>query len=406
MKNKILGMVIVIAVFLSAFSINASATEAANLSGGQILKQYILQNSTILQTSEKKELSLEEESSIKAMYISSYIQNNDNVAEKYGGCYIDSNGELHILFVSGTESSIINKVKTMAENDVVNDICEYSLEELNSLKEYISNLISNETTNLDLANIKKDIVGVGIYEQYNKVFVEIRDCDSKKVELFKNLISSSEAIVFEDAENYEKQATYLKPGSEIAIGTSSGNKYSIGFRCKRLTASGSYNYGFVTSAHGNSRGQNVYVSNTYIGFISVRSLENNGTADGAFVYVVDDNYEPSNTVAQNGKVLTAGAYVNSFVTGKTVYKAGKSTNLTSGKITSTSYNCTIDGITTKDCVQAAYKSDSGDSGGVVYMTVDGSNFAAGIHMAGATNADSAVFVKAANLKSALDIILY
>lgn len=257
-------------------------------------------------------------------------------------------------------------------------------------------------------------MGVGINQEENNVFVQIKNCNESKIEVFKKAISDSSAIVFENIIKIE-YVYALNSGQGILIGPSlsSAGTYSIGFRCYRLLSTGGYIEGFVTAAHGNAVGENVYVSNKNIGTIAAWERTDNGTVDAAFVRITDDEYVSVHTTFSKNSSLVAGSYVGSFSSGEIVKKEGTSTGYTSGKIKSASYILN-DTVTMRDCVSATYDCAGGDSGGIVYQTIDSLNYVAGICMARVTSTNTStgevttfsVFVKAANIQQALNLALY
>lgn len=404
MSKKIITIITAVAVFLSLFSINVSAAQTTNLSGGQLLKQYALEDSIVDETIMSTELTTEDKAAVNAAYLQSYIDSNVNAEQAYGGRYIGDDGKLHVLFTENVQNSIIDSVNTMTESEAIYEQCEYTLDELIALKEYIGECLLN----FDKTNQNVDVVSVGVYEQYNKIFVGIKDCNQEKIKTFKKYITNSAAVEFENAEKYD-YCININAGSSVGIGAtaSTAGGYSVGFRCRYLRASGEYIYGFMTAGHGNSAGDFAFVGGTQIGYVAAWSHNNNSAVDNAFVYVNNSNYTTTNTMIASAGVLVAGAYATTYTTGATVYKVGNTTNLTSGKITSTSYQYTFgDGTTKKDLVQIAARGADGDSGGTVYSKSNGSNYITGTCEAAATNGSSLLFVKITNIKDIFDITLY
>lgn len=113
--------------------------------------------------------------------------------------------------------------------------------------------------------------------------------------------------------------------------------------------------------------------------------------------------------------LSVFAEKNSYVNlteGKTVYMAGATSTLKSGKIVSSSMiadGSDDDGVTIKDCVEASYLSDPGDSGGLVYLKQNNQQYIAGINVAECYENKKevgSIFVKAKNVVDVLNIIPY
>ncbi len=89
------------------------------------------------------------------------------------------------------------------------------------------------------------------------------------------------------------------------------------------------------------------------------------------------------------------------------------TKLTTGKILSLNHSYTPEGYKEKfnDCVLASYKSDEGDSGGLVYMDANGEYRIAGNHVCTYVDREtkqclSSIFIKAENIIKDVDIMPY
>lgn len=405
MKRKIIAIVVVLSMSLSFASINVSANETDKLSGGDLLKQYVSESNISNEITTQAELTKQDEANINASYIQSYVDKNLSAKQSYGGCYIDDSGKLHVLMTKTTESNVIDTINAITNDSVVYETCNYTLDELIALKEYIISIILTETTDTELVKIIDDIVAVGVYEQNNSVFVEIKNCSDEKIDIFKEKISSSNLIVFENTEGYNNEDTIMiRPGSAISAENNTHGR-SVGFRCWLLTSSGSYIKGFMTAAHGIDAGDDIFHEGTRIGY--VQTYINGGYVDGAFVYLTNvNNYDLSNVTQYAARALSTNSYISSFATGATVYKEGRTTELTSGKITSTSV--TVKGeassVTISDCVKTDYDSGSGDSGCVVYIYKDSAYRIAGIHKGSSEN--NAYFVKVLRIKEAFDVVIY
>lgn len=413
--KKFISVIIIISMCLSVTSTTVLA-ESVGLDGGELLKQYATQNDSSDEVSTTTELTVLDQANINAEYIQNYIDSNEVAQRFYGGCYIDDDDKLHVLFTNDVENDVINNVNIMTNDSIVIEKCVYTFDELEILKETISDIMISELLDDNTAEIANDIVAVGLYQKQNKVFVKIKDCKKEKIELFKKLISDSNAVVFENSDGLVKCSTSLKSGWSIAISTSTGYwGYSIAFRCKRLKSDGNYATGFMTAAHGNNAGDYVYNSSATkrIGYIMSWCYTNNGRVDAAFVYLTNtEEYEMSNTIRANGGTLVSGAYAATYTEGNTVYMAGGETGLTSGKITSSSAvanGTEEDPVTIRDCVIADYLSVEGDSGGLVYIKQNGNKYISGINMARCLERDEDVgsyFVKAKNVIDVFDLIVY
>lgn len=412
MKRKTIIFITIFAMLLSLFSTNVLAAENTNLSGGQLLKQYVLEaDAAFNEMVAPSNLKAQDKANVNAMYLQSYVDSNDKAKQTYGGRYIDNNGELHVLLTEGAQTDIVDDINKMTENCVITETCENSLDELMALKDYVSDLMTTERTNPTLNIITNDIMAVGIYEHLNKVVVKIRNCNDEKITLFKNLICDSDAIVFEDIEGFETKLD-IYAGAYIEIGSSpyTANGYSVGFRCKKLNSLGEYVIGFMTAGHDNIVGQNVYSGIAVIGSVMERSYGNTGNVDCAFVGITNENYTPVNILRGRQGTLVDGIFITEYSIGDTVYMMGATTNGTSGTITSTSMDTYIeeDRITIKDTVEATYRCEAGDSGGVVYKNIANTNCVTGINFAGAetNNGYLSSFSKVNNIVNVFRVTLY
>ncbi len=410
--KKIISVIIVISMCLSIASTTVSA-ESIRLDGGELLKQNILSKKILDEELKLTNPSAQDKAIINIDYLQKCIEKNEKAYREYGGCYIDDEQNVHVLFTENVDKEVINNINETISSNIVYETSKYALNELVELQETITNYISKETTNPELEKLIEDIVGIGINQEDNIVFVGIKDCDENKIKLFKKEILDSTAIVFENVTEIEYVAG-LNAGQGISIGTSlsTAGEYSIGYRCYMLLSTG-YIAGFVTAAHGNTVGNKVYVSGEIIGSVIARSRINNGTVDAAFVQITDNEYVLANKTAYRETPLVAGSYIGSFSAGETVKKEGSKTEFTSGKIISANYTFN-DTVVIRDCISATYNCGPGDSGGIVYQTVNSSNYVAGICMGKVTQTNTStgeqtsfgVFVKAENIEDALNVIVY
>lgn len=413
MRRKGIICITILAMLISLFSVNVSAMQPTKLSGGQLLKQEILEDGLL--NNQNLNVENSEDASIIATYLENYISSNDKAKQVYGGCYIDDNGRLNVLLTNNATETIINDIKAVTDDSARLGDCEYTLEELNILKEYISDYMAVESSDEQIKEVTENISAVGIYQKQNKIFVRLRDDSYENIQNFKEIISDSETIIFEKGQGYTPCSSTLMCGSKIYISSNpESGDYSIAFRCKRLTSSGNYATGFMTAAHGNNVRDTVYAytgSNTVtsIGYVMAWCYTNNGRVDSAFVCINNSNYIMSNTIHAGAGTLVAGAYASTYTEGNTVYMAGAYSTLTSGRIIANSVvadGSDDDGVTIRDCVQASYSSVEGDSGGLIFIRQNSSNYIAGINSAKATNNNSSFFIKMSNIRNVFDIVLY
>ena len=225
--------------------------------------------------------------------------------------------------------------------------------------------------------------------------------------MYKKYVIDSENIIFENTNGIYCDVNVLKPGQRIWVYGVGG--YSMGFRCKRLKMDGTYQYGFVISGHGNRAGNYVRLTEdgANVGYIELREYTNGGTVDASFVYLTNySDYEVSNMISGSSSNYLSTTYSVNWAPGTLVYKAGATTNITSGQIASNdSISKTNDGMTIYDTYKCYYVSDSGDSGGVVYTGNGvGAKSVLGIHRSHSSAYSYAVKIE--NICEAFDVSLY
>lgn len=322
------------------------------------------------------------------------VDNNKSVEKEYAGAYIDEDNK---LVVNLTTSSIKTKniVQENTESQKVKfQKQEYTYDTLLKAYEKIGNAI-NDT------KYAKVVSSFYVDEINNAVVVDISDLSY--ADSFKEDICDDNCIQFnETAEKIAPTTTKLKPGGYIG---NASYGYSIGWRGWRINNAGNYTEGLVTAAHSNNVGNIAYTYGGHkFGKFVLRRFS--GTMDAAFVQRTNDNYDVSNTIKFSGSSLKAGYYVSGSCTGCTVYKVGMTTGLTSGKVLSTSCSVTYDNKTFTDYVKASYRSDNGDSGGLVYMDINGSYCILGTHVACVKGEAISYLVKAQNIIEKVDIYPY
>ena len=242
----------------------------------------------------------------------------------------------------------------------------------------------------------------------NQVVVEISDLSN--AQNFREEICAAKCIHFKKTvREAETQMTYLKPGGNIKNNAFS---YSIGWRGCRVNNAGNYTEGLVAAAHNNKVNDVAYTSGNHI-FGKFVKRRYGGDLDAAFVQNTSKSFDVTNTIKYSGSSLAGGYYVrkSNLKVGQTVYKVGMTTHLTKGKILSlNATETTKDGNTFSDYVRADYHALGGDSGGLVYMDVNGQYRIAGNHVVGYDSNkpgnSTAWFVKADNIINKMEIYPY
>ncbi|MBQ8818546.1 MAG: hypothetical protein IJZ83_08215 [Clostridia bacterium] len=329
--------------------------------------------------------------------IMTYMENeNDHpnsLSQYFGNMYIDNNQTLVIYLLENANYDIEN-IKCIAEYDnVIIKKAEFSYNELFTLKSEISEkikLLKNQVFYYDdqFLNIMLDsFVGIGIDDTNNSLSVDFTNLDNEKIQTFKKYVYDSSAIYFNNVDEAmsENAATKYYPGEKIYVYNFESSSYricSMGFRAWRLRADGSYIYGFVTTGHAGDAGDPVLFTNLLVDSALIGNIvisQQSETIDAAFVGVETDRidlqpfaYYSDDDGDTTGKdELDTSVYFTSVSTGRDVVKNGGTTYRTTGEVKSSSYDAVLvssDGSerTISDCIKANYKSDNGDSGGIVY----------------------------------------
>lgn len=251
--------------------------------------------------------------------------------------------------------------------------CEYSFKELLEILDEIKHkqkMYSDE----DL-----QIVSYGIDTRMNKVVVSMIDCNDFNIAKFESEIIESPAIIFENTDSYPLAESYpVQPGEEMKAGSTYNAFHgSIGYRAKdRFGVKG-----IVVSGHVVPSGGALFYNNQQIG--SCVDYMQGGSIDAAFCQITNSFYEPSNITIYGNVPLYANVGV--LYPGQMAYKEGYITEKTNGGVQKTNLHVKfkqkiginqfkyyeLDNITA-----AKYKSDEGDSGGIVYNSA---GWISGIH---------------------------
>lgn len=325
----------------------------------------------------QKEDALQQDAKDAYAELMDVVEESAAVEKNYAGAYIDDDNQLVVNLTTSSE-----KVQDIVQENTESQKVEfqekkYTYEELTEVSDQIADaMVGTEYMEV--------VSSIGVNEIDNAVEVELDDLSYETG--FRAEVSNHECIRFKKS-LHEVQAgkTDLKPGGYIG-NYSSG--YSIGWRGWRINNAGNYTEGLVTAGHQN-RVNDVALTYSRGNFGKFVKRRFGGNLDTTFVQRTNKNYGVSNTIKFSGSSLKPGYYVRSsnICVGQKVYKVGMRTGLTSGKILNRSckvtypeYDGNPDTLFT-DFVKADYYAFAGDSGGLLYMDVDGAyrivgNFAA------------------------------
>lgn len=434
--SKFLAVFMCLSILVSGTILPAYAAESEQ-EGGEILESLYIEQQEALIVDED-EIALQgqlndlyqtvenamQKSNENAPSVYSYNSNEEEkktYSDTYAGAYIDDD----MLVVCVTNEDAINQIDSaliqyrLVENSY-NDlaVCKSGL--TSKYQELYQTYKSTTGAELELL---KSIAGFGVDEELNAVIVDIADLTTEKKALFISLFGVNDNLVFQEAGATGQDSTSYKPGQRIQVITNrDGSKVtysllSIGYRAFRSTSSGT-EYGFATCGHGikNSLDGNVYSSSgAVVGTIS--AWRYSGSVDASFVKLSSGNsitmttmYSDEDGSTSGGDSIVPNYYMTSVAKGSTVYKVGATTYRTSAEVTNTNYDFTPSdtGVTFTNLTKTKSFTDSGDSGGMVYMYYNGGYKPAGLvkGSGGWWLWSYSVYVKASEVVSAMSIYPY
>lgn len=313
---------------------------------------------------------------------SSTYSNEKIYPDYYGGSYINDNGKLVVYVTNeGSQPTILQ-----SNEDVIYEPCTYSYNELLSVMDELNEYKFNQS---DTA-IANGFNEFGLYDSENSIIVKLDDLSEQSIKEFKENVSDSEAIKFEQGIGPIQMEADVNAGSSISVPSATA---SVGYRVKRGSVEG-----FVTAGHAASAGETISSGGT--SFASCVVSQQSGNADAAFCKITNTSYSPTNTLA--GTSNTLSTTISEPGVGTVINKIGKSTGATSGKVLSTNVTATFSsGATISNLTTADYTSAPGDSGGVVYSYISSTNarLTLGIHTG--AGGSTRYYTKANEINSAL-----
>lgn len=340
-----------------------------------------------------------------------------NLPEYFGGTYINDANQLVVQIVdqyySDKQATTLRAVNGLEK--VQYEVVKYSYKELEDAKMYIEKQWENSSF------LKDNVTMYGINFETNSVLVGFDNLKPEIVAQFKNEISDSPIYTFENIGYVIEDA--LQGGDSLAV----ENAAISGIKCASLgyRAIDKQNaIGIVTAGHFINTSEHLRECKTKryetIGLCrqSLDAGRNKAEIiDAAFCTIQDANYLPTNQIlympnpaVDTLSIKTAqppkGLYINAVgaITGKRV----------SGKIIIPSANVAKNnGGVMKDVIFASYKSERGDSGGIVYALNKNQNirYTVGIHVAHIEDKSTGVFkysvsAKADNINKLLELRRY
>ena len=263
--------VIIYAIIASMFFMQFGNLEvkADYKNGGQILKQLYCSTEHGLQETKQ------------SIYYFQEFYAEISCLDGFGGCYYDEDERIVIRY-SDSPDLFQNQIDFFdLSSEAYLEKCTYSYAELKNIQDAISNYVEDHANQAELDEnykLARLITSTCINEKDNILEVYLDDTSSEATELFQSAGFQNDAIkIFQGAE-FEDNTTYIKPGQPVlTVNGSVSTMYSVGFRCRKLTSSGSYIYGFVTAAHGNTINDDVKIGSTNVG-VSTSAGDSGGIA--------------------------------------------------------------------------------------------------------------------------------
>lgn len=330
-----------------------------------------------------------ESNSIYTELTSAYADADETISFEYAGGYINEDNNL-VVCVAGngnTNEEIVNEIDSICSTDISNIVIEkvtYSYEELElarenfevALEEQIAQAEANDDT--DLYDLLSSITSNAIDEEYNKLIVYVPELDDEKLAVLDDFFDCGDIVSFENDEEPDKELKEaVRPGRAIyGIKSRSGStitysRFSIGYRA-RYKYNGTMYYGFCTAGHATvnlESGKYIY-SDTSSRIGAVMTDCESCNVDAAFVRLYSGNTFFN---SYPGYSFVDYKYMTNVAKNSTVYKIGSITGFTSGKVTSSDFSVTMDGVKNTHQVKCKIEAESGDSGGLffTYYNPDG-----------------------------------
>ena len=312
----------------------------------------------------------------------------DKFDDIYGGCWLDDDYIPHVS-LTALEPEYSNIARKFG---VVVSKCDYSYKELVSL--------STQTWEANEEKFSNHLQSVGIDEKENRVFVtvfKLEELETKSKPSTNELKNNGRFIVKSvESESESRFVVALVGGNKITINRSDGvATCSVGFAAKSGT-----NTGFVTAGHcSKSTSDSVKFGSTTVGTVKKRQLS--GKVDASWVQL-----SSGNTIAKKdfkGIPYTAIASSSSYgvTQGATVDLFGLDNKTYSAKITNTSYNEVVQGVSLSDFIKVDVGNlPDGMSGGLVragYQSSSAGGAYSAVGVISATNTTYSMICKSTNI---------
>lgn len=271
----------------------------------------------------------------------------------YGGTFIDDNNNLNVLVVDGKEE-MADQLRMMG---IILKPCKFSYNELTGIMDKFNTFMLSHPHH----EFYEDILSVYLFEEQNEITVQVISATPKFIEMFKTLISSSDAINIIEPNG----SVCLKDTIDFPCGTkiesAKPSNMSLCCRVKKDKVEG-----FLTAGHAipslEPDKSIIYFFQSPIAVCT--QMQNSEKIDAAFCEITDPDFIVSNKI--DGTDFELDTATVEAIPGELVGFSGQRTS-TAGKIVSTNLSFSINGTFFYDMVKTSFGTEPGDSGGIVYI---------------------------------------
>lgn len=308
----------------------------------------------------------------------------------YGGSYINENDQL-VICVSDNSTLPTQLFNSLPDNYIIEYVT-YSYNELKALMAELNEYVLTQNT-----DVASNINHFALYDDQNRIVVSLFDASPEKIEEFKNTVSDSTALIFEEDSSVINNTASVDPGGRLY--NSSRERYaSMGYRAKL-----NGKVGFVTSAHFAYLGNKICIGDTTIAEAYKRNYS--GSADVTFCEITNSSYTPSNTIS--GTSNTLSTTISEPGVGTSINMVGSKSGHLNGYITSTDASARDNNkVFFTNLTEADFLSNSGDSGGIVYSYISSTNTRLTIGIINGSNDYHTYISKANEINAALGTTRY
>lgn len=303
--------------------------------------------------------------------------------EVFGGIYYNEDGDL-VLRIKDTDEMPVSSFTRSATVPVVVEHSDYSLAELEAMKDSIEPYMAQyHITTLD-ANEAEGTVDVQVSQNYEglaEILCELCDIDPDILRItiselnieYTYASAPAESVPSEYVEYFglnesspnSRMAVTIFPGLNIAVNNSGfvDIGYSYGTAGPRYSSTQFFSAGHLVTGSVSSPKVLAALSSAEIGRVNSYTFGSSG--DRSTISVTNSNFvlPTSNSLGVNG-----GRYTHTYtsVMGASVEMWGAYSGITTGRVLATNQTLTVGGTTIRNLTKTNYTCRRGDSGAAVF----------------------------------------